>query len=682
MLVSLLSCGVYRATDYPNFNSWTASVFKNRSGTTLNPSTFGRTSVAIAPNDATRAYAAVGDKAGKAYVGFFRSTDGGQTFLQTASTPMLTYNSTTYDGTNDSNSSQSGYDQSLIVSPYAKANVVFGGVLIYYSTDGGDTWAPQEQTHVDQHAFDVDPSSTSTNGAVINAGNDGGLYQFNLRTLSEIKSLNANLPTAQIYGVSAAPSLTSYALPGGIAANQVLAGFQDNGAQVNQGMAGLAWTQPPTASSDRGPALISQANASFAYTSDPSGPNPFGFPFQLDQSTNSGSTWTTEVVSNSQDASKDPGAVLFPPIATDPTTSSRVLLAANALYSSTDNGVTWSKQSSSFLTPSTCTSGICPINDLQFAPSDGTVAYAISATDGIAPFTISYSGNANLNSSATWTNITGTPPFSGISIEPTSIAVSPVNSKQAYVSFANHGLIANPIYTVTVTTNGAAATSAIWQPVAGGGLPPSTPVDKLLLDKTDPTGNTLLAGTDIGLFRSVDGGADWFQVAPIPATPVLDLSQNTSGLIIAASHGRGAWQLTTFQNVCGQVDAANLSLSNLTAIDAYFASIGLTPEREQKSSCNTNNDTVYFTDSGVALGPGPNGTAIVTSVSTDLGVFGVDGNCNLTGQIGYNNQILNGASCLDLTVGANPQFCIQCMTCIGCCDDCPVPHAVNGPAGS
>jgi hypothetical protein len=213
--------------------------------------------------------------------------------------------------------------------------------------------------------------------------------------------------------------------------------------------------------------------------------NPFGFPFELDQSTNSGSTWTQEVVSNSQVASQDPGSVLFPPIATDPTSSSRVLLAANAVYASTDNGVTWSKQSSSYLTPSTCTSGVCAIDDLQFAPSDGTVAYAISATDGVAPFTISYSGNANLNSSATWTNITGTPPFSGISIEPTSIAVSPVNSKQAYVSFANHGLIANPIYTVTVTTNGAAATSAIWQPVAGGGLPPSTPVDKLLLDKTE-----------------------------------------------------------------------------------------------------------------------------------------------------------------------------------------------------
>jgi hypothetical protein len=183
MLVSLLNCGVYRATDYPNFNSWTASVFKNRSGTTLNSSTFGRTSVAIAPNDATRAYAAVGDKAGKAYVGVFRSTDGGQTFLQTASTPMLTYNSQTFDGTNDNDTSLSGYNASLIVSPYAKANVVFGGVILYYSTDGGDTWAVQEQTHVDQHAFDVDPSSTSTNGAVINAGNDGGLYQFNLRTL-------------------------------------------------------------------------------------------------------------------------------------------------------------------------------------------------------------------------------------------------------------------------------------------------------------------------------------------------------------------------------------------------------------------------------------------------------------------------------------------------------------------
>ena len=37
---------------------------------------------------------------------------------------------------------------------------------------------------------------------------------------------------------------------------------------------------------------------------------------------------------------------------------------------------------------------------------------------------------------------------------------------------------------------------------------PDVPVLRLLVDRNDSTANTLLAATDIGIFRTIDGGAN------------------------------------------------------------------------------------------------------------------------------------------------------------------------------
>ncbi len=68
---------------------------------------------------------------------------------------------------------------------------------------------------------------------------------------------------------------------------------------------------------------------------------------------------------------------------------------------------------------------------------------------------------------------------------------------------------------------------------------------RALVDNQDITGNTVLAGTDIGVFRSTDGGGTWsdFGLAVIPKVPSFDLEQNYNGIIFAGTHGRGAYQL-------------------------------------------------------------------------------------------------------------------------------------------
>ena len=82
---------------------------------------------------------------------------------------------------------------------------------------------------------------------------------------------------------------------------------------------------------------------------------------------------------------------------------------------------------------------------------------------------------------------------------------------------------------------------------------PDIPVLKVLVDSTDNSGicggracsNSVFAGTDIGVFHSSDGGATWqpFNLGVIPAVPVYDLAQNSSGVVYAGTHGRGLFGL-------------------------------------------------------------------------------------------------------------------------------------------
>ena len=59
-------------------------------------------------------------------------------------------------------------------------------------------------------------------------------------------------------------------------------------------------------------------------------------------------------------------------------------------------------------------------------------------------------------------------------------------------------------------------------------------------------GKTVLAGTDIGVFRSTDLGVSWapFNLGVIPVVPVFDLEQNLDGVTYAGTHGRGAFELS------------------------------------------------------------------------------------------------------------------------------------------
>ena len=86
---------------------------------------------------------------------------------------------------------------------------------------------------------------------------------------------------------------------------------------------------------------------------------------------------------------------------------------------------------------------------------------------------------------------------------------------------------------------------------------PDVPVDAIVVDRKSATapaaGTTVYIGTDIGVYRSIDGGANWAIYNPgntLPVIPVFDMAfqqDNAMGnrILRIATHGRGIWEIQT-----------------------------------------------------------------------------------------------------------------------------------------
>ena len=514
------------------------------------------------------------------YRGFVVSTDGGATW-NAGTVPSATALAGPIDGTSTSNFSQEFYDQALVVNPKNSADVIFGGVGLYRSTDSGNTWTflvntTTGGTHSDQHAL-----AFGTDGDTVFVGNDGGLYSFKLSQISGGKatftSLNNNLPVGQIQGVGPHPTNDSL----------LLAGFQDNGTQLYSG--GVSWNGVDIG--DGGFTWYDLLNPNFAYHTYA------GSPPLVAWSSDGGNTWTGVDMTSYFTASGDKGSAFYPPVANDPSTSKRVFVGGHFIYVSTDGMKTFVQQETTDLTGG-CSDGTCALDDIEFVPGSPNMAWAISMQSGAQfssppagyPFQVFNTKNANLNSAGTWTNVTANLQkliVNNANIDPTatqatSIIPDPNNPNTAYLTCsgfkttANNKIGTGVPHILKTTDFGNTWTEADGgDPVKTATALPDVPTLRLLVDKTDATGNTLYAATDIGVFQSTDGGNTWasFNGANLPlGVPVYDIQQNNNGTIFIGTHGRGAYKLPTTNHpgfFSGEVSSGN-QLYYLNLPHAFF----------------------------------------------------------------------------------------------------------------
>jgi photosystem II stability/assembly factor-like uncharacterized protein len=90
---------------------------------------------------------------------------------------------------------------------------------------------------------------------------------------------------------------------------------------------------------------------------------------------------------------------------------------------------------------------------------------------------------------------------------------------------------------------------AAWSDISGD--LPDIPVNAIAIDETKENGQPLTAlyvGTDVGVFESLDGGSHWRRLSRgMPNVAVFGLARDPNGGLVAATHGRGMFELSKSQ---------------------------------------------------------------------------------------------------------------------------------------
>jgi CUB domain/Divergent InlB B-repeat domain/Secretion system C-terminal sorting domain len=344
------SAGVWRSTD--GGITWT-----KLTATPLPSTGTQRVAIGVSPHDAEYVYALFAKSTGYGFQGMYRSTDGGTTWTQQATTPnMLGWqaNGSDTDG-------QGWYDLAIAVSPTDKNMVMIGGVNIWKSMDGGVNWTCKAHwsgngapyVHADQHDF-------TFSGSTFYAGNDGGVFK-STDGGTTWTNISSTLSNAQLYGLGLSSGN----------ANLILSGHQDNGTNLTSN--GTTWAQ--VLGGDGMLCFIDRTNDSRMFASIYNG--------ALYRSTNGGASFgNLTTITN--------GGWVTPWLQ-DPVSPATLYAAGSEINKSTDYGTNWTAISSFGGTTSFKAMDVAKTNPLCI----------IAAT--------STSVRKTINGGTSWTTLTGLP---------------------------------------------------------------------------------------------------------------------------------------------------------------------------------------------------------------------------------------------------------------------------------
>jgi len=478
------------------FGTATNGVYKTTNGGTTwtllanapNGSVAGRIVVAVSKSNSQVVYVSATSPTGTfgSLYRIERSDDGGSTFTDlTAGTPN-------YMG------GQGWYDTTLIVDPSNSAIVYVAGAAgtnsILRSTNSGANWTDINSVagvgpHVDHHAAAFD-----ANGMYLD-GDDGGIYRYDptMHSWTQLNGSAGYLNTIQFQGIGLHPSDL----------NTTLGGSQDNGTEKYAGT--LSWTL--VEGGDGGFVKFSKTNSLRVYHQAPVA--SFGSANFFRRSDNGGTIWAGKVsgITDNTTATQN----FYSPFAVDPGNGDRVLYGARHLFETTNGGDSWSALGSAFANN---------IDAVGLSPSDSNTIY------------VSAAGNTfvTTNHGTTWTQYNL--PVGGFVAD---IQVDHANSQIAYAVIRQFTSGGN----VFKTTNGGIS----WTNITGN--LPNLPVWSFQADPN--TANLYYVGTDNGVYNTAAGGTTWNRFGSgLPDAQVFQIELNSSlGVLGAATHGRGAWEILT-----------------------------------------------------------------------------------------------------------------------------------------
>jgi len=496
--------GLYRSTD--GGETWT----KLTKGLPEGP--LGRIAVAVAPSNLNHVYALIAAKHGM----LWQSTDMGDSWSAVSDSHALDV--------------RPFYFSKLVVSPENEHKIFFLSFNLLESEDGGKTVHPADRgIHPDHHAFWIDPQNPNR----IIQGQDGGAY-LSVDGAKTWRFLDA-IPLEQFYQV-AADSREPYRICGGLQDNSAWCGASSD--LSRRGVTGAVWYT--TTGGDGEYAVPAPSDPDIVYSDSQNGSIS-----RLDLKTHLVRRIQPFLDSVEE---KKPADLKYrfnwtSPIAVSPTDANEVYLGGNVVFKTTDGGKTWAPISGDLTRNDKSKQEISggpvqhdisgaetydTILSITLAPTDSKVIWA-GTDDGLVQVT--------RDGGKTWNNVTshisGAPEWARVY----QIGVSPFDAGTAYVVYDAHMLDNRGVYVYRTENYGAS-----WQKITNG-LPEDSPAHVV---REDPNRRGLLvAGTDTGLFYSLDRGDHWMPLkANFPTVPAWDVTfvKKTHDLVVA-THGRGMFVL-------------------------------------------------------------------------------------------------------------------------------------------
>jgi len=475
----------------------------------------GKIGMAISPAEPGTIYAIV--EAANREGGFFRSTNGGSSWRKmsslVASSPM--------------------YYHEIFADPKDPARVYSVDMNLMVTIDSGRTFTalPGRYKHVDHHALWIDPDDTRH----MITGNDGGLYEtFDQGATWRFSS---NLPITQFYKLALDNDAPFYRVYGGTQDNNTI------GCPTRTG------TDHGVTNQD---CFIVVGGDGFGPAVDPEDPNIVYGQWQHGQ-LNRFDRQTGELVEiQPQPGPGEPGLRWNwdSPLLISPHSHTRLYFAANRLFRSDDRGDSWSPVSPDLtrqldrnalkmmgrvwsvdaVAKNTSTSLYGSIIALAESPRQQGLIYA-GTDDGLIQVTE--------DGGRTWRRqdrFPGVPDTTAVF----ELVASQHDENVVYAVFGNHKAGDFAPYVLRSSDKGRNWTSIT------GDLPARGPAWSLVEDHEQP--NLLFAGTEFGLYVTLDGGRKWVRMrGGLPTIPVRDMAvQKRENDLVLATFGRGFYVLDDY----------------------------------------------------------------------------------------------------------------------------------------